>query len=168
MATIAHSRRRRFVTVTTAFLAVAIMSVAAAAWLANGEGEGYAKSDTAQDLGTLDAVTATLTEDLYPGSIEGDLHIVIDNPNRYPVTISQIAQDGDAVIKAEGSVDTGSECVATAVTLTPSTVEWDVPAENDAEFTLANVVHMDGNAGNQCQGATFTIPVTFSGASDAS
>lgn len=93
---------------------------------------------------------------------------IANSRRRRFVTIDTIEQDGATVIKAAGPVSDGSVCDPQAVTLTTSSVDWDVPAEDDAEFTLANAVNMHGDAGNQCQGATFEIPVTFSGASDAS
>ena len=38
-----------------------------------------------------------------------------------------------------------------------------VPANGSAQFTLTGTVSMDNTSDNACQGATFTIPVSFTG-----
>ena len=40
-----------------------------------------------------------------------------------------------------------------------------VPANNDTTSTLTGTAHMDNTSDNGCQGATFTIPVSITGAS---
>ena len=48
---------------------------------------------------------------------------------------------------------------------TPLAVTITVPAGGSTSTTVAGVVSMDNSSDNSCQGATFTVPVTVSGAS---
>lgn len=141
--------------------AMLIASVALASWLASGTGSGFAKADTAAAL-TTSTVAAT-TGLLYPGGT-GDLKITINNPNPYPVQVTQIARTAAAITS-----DAGAACDAsTGVSMTtPQAVTIDIAAGGSTTTTLAGVMSMDNTSDDSCQGATFTIPVTVSGASNA-
>lgn len=134
-------------------------SVALASWLATGTGSGSAKATTAQNLTTTAVVPPTAQ--LYPGGT-GDLSIQIDNPNPYAVDVTQIARTADPITS-----DAGAACDAsTGVSMTtPLAVTITVPAGGSTSTTVAGVVSMDNSSDNSCQGATFTVPVTVSGAS---
>ena len=141
-----------------------IGGIAFAAWTANGTGSGYAKATNAQALTTLD-VSASTVADLYPGQTNGDLLVRISNPNPYPVQITSISQDTGSIETV--SNDTTCEA-ATGVSLdSASSLTWAVPASSAATHTLADAVNMTNASDNACQGETFIIPVTFSGASNA-
>jgi hypothetical protein len=143
--------------------ALAVMTgggVAYAAWVASGTGTATAKATTAQQLTTE---VATASADLYPGAT-GDLRLTISNPNGYPVRVTRVAPNGDVT----GSGGTGV-CAVPDVTFTEQTgLTLDVPATGSASFTLADSVQMGNNSDDGCQGATFTVPVSMSGASNAS
>lgn len=132
--------------------------VAFAAWTAGGAGSGYAKAGTAVALGTVSAVPV---DNLYPGG-SADVEITIDNPNPYPVRVTSIAGAG-AITSGITACDG-----ATGVTFADQTGTWDVPANASAPFTLTDAASMSNVSDNACQGATFTIPVTLAGASNAS
>jgi hypothetical protein len=135
-------------------------SVALAAWVATGSGNGYAKATSAADLSTVDASGAT-TAQLYPG-VSGDVVITIHNPNPYPVRVTAI--DGSGAITS----DQGAACDAsTGVTFTDQTGTWDVAASGNQQVTLTGAVSMDNTSDTTCQGALFTIPVDLTGASNA-
>lgn len=136
-------------------------SIAFAAWTATGSGSGYAKATSAQALTTVDA-SASTTATLYPGAT-GDVLLSIENPNPYPVTVTDVvsvgAIDSDTTAACDGS---------TGVTFSDQTgLALNVPAAADATFTLSGSVEMDNSSHTSCQGAVFTIPVTLTGASDA-
>lgn len=160
-----NPRTRRLLTVATAIALLGGGSLVYAAWLTEGSGSGYAKAGEAQDLSTVDvsASVTTLPDKLYPGT-DGDVAIQIRNPNEFPVRVTQIAANG--AVTASGGIGT---CITTGVTFNgPQTVAIDVPANGDsAVTTLANAAHMSNASENGCQNATFTIPVTLTGSSQA-
>lgn len=136
-----------------------------AVWSANGSGTGSAAASTSQAL-TTTASTAAGTA-LYPGGT-GDLRITYSNPNPFPVTVTSLALTSGGVITAAGGIGT---CTTTGVSLTsPQTVSHLVPAKTgstngSAAFTVAGALSMNNSSDNGCQGATFTVPVTITGAS---
>ncbi|MGZ8615105.1 MAG: hypothetical protein ACXWX4_10560 [Actinomycetota bacterium] len=135
-------------------------SIAFAAWTATGSGSGYAKATSAQPLTTVD-VSGSTVADLYPGAT-GDVLLRIDNPNPYPVTVTNVTGSG-AIDSSVGACDG-----ATGVTFTDqSSLTLDVAANSAATFTLADSVAMSNASHTSCQGAIFTVPVTLSGLSDA-
>jgi hypothetical protein len=148
-------------TVVTMFLGAMLAgSVAFAYWTATGTGNGYAEAGTSTDLSTN--ATATIA-DLYPG-VDGDLFIDIENPNPYPVLVTEIARTGDPITS-----DAGGACDAsTGVSMADLTgLSLSVPAGGNASFQLDDVVSMSNASDDSCQGAIFTIPVQLTGRSDA-
>jgi hypothetical protein len=160
-----NRRLRRLLVAATAIALLGGVSLVYAAWLTEGSGSGYAKAGEAQDLSTLDvaASVTTLPNQLYPGA-DGDVAIQIHNPNEFPVRVTQLAANGP--ITASGGIGT---CTTTGVTFdSPQTVAIDVQANGDsAVTTLTNAAHMSNASENGCQNATFTIPVTLTGSSQA-
>jgi len=180
---------KRIVAIGTPLAAVAATGIAFAAWTATGSGSGYAKATTAQALTTVD-VSATVVagaSGLYPGGTTG-LDIKIHNPNSYPVLVTGVAAKLDATHFVVGTGGGGSctddpsteSTPGNAATLAhPTGVSfsgWASPADGtaiavaasgDTEVTLAGKVSMSNTSDNGCQGATFSIPVTLSGASNA-
>jgi hypothetical protein len=157
----ARSTSRRLVrrsTVLAALLGLlAAAGIAFAAWTATGTGSGYAKAKTAQPLTTVD-VSATTPATLYPGAT-GDVLLKIHNPNPYPVVVTDVTGNG-SITASNGS------CNVASVTFTNQTgLSLNVPASSDATFTLSGAVQMSTAANDNCQGATFTIPVALSGTS---
>lgn len=136
-------------------------SIAFAAWTATGSGSGYAKATSAQALTTVD-VSATTTATLYPGAT-GNVQLRIANPNPYPVTVTGVSGNGAIDSSAPAACDN-----STGVTFTNQTgLSINVPANGTADATLTGSVQMSNASDNACQGATFTIPVTLSGQSNA-
>jgi hypothetical protein len=138
-----------------------VAGVAFAAWTATGTGSGYAKATTAQALTTVD-VSASTAATLYPGAT-GDVKLRIDNPNPYPVRVTDVAGNGAITSNA------GAACnAATGVTFTnQSGLALDVAAGSATTFTLTGSVAMGNSSDTSCQGAIFTIPVTLTGISNA-
>lgn len=140
-----------------------LVGVVFAAWVVSGTGNGYSKAKQAQDLYTDTGVTTTAQ--LYPGA-DGDVEMTIRNPNPFPVQVTEVA--GNGLIKS----DKGAACDAsTGVTYTDQTLSANnvVPAassgvDGSLSVTLTNAVHMGSGSDTTCQGAVFTIPVTFTAA----
>lgn len=152
---------KRAVVAGTALVLVAGAGAAYAAWKANGSGNASAKAESARVLTTLD-VTATTDANLYPGAT-ADAKIRIDNPNKFPVKITSVL--GAGAITAD-SGHTG--CTVTGVTFANQAgLALTVGAGSAATFDLSNAVSMSNDSEDGCQGATFSIPVTFTGVSNA-
>ena len=146
-----------------AALGVAVVTFAGiglawAAWTAGGTGSGAAKAGTAKALTTSDA-TASVVDLLYPSG-SADVAVTIDNPNPYAVTVTSVAGNG-AITSGNATCDASngvSFTDQTGLTLT-------VPANDHLTHVFANAASMSNASVDACQGQTFTIPVTVSGAS---
>ncbi len=155
-----RKRVSRKLAIATIVAVVSAVGLVYAAWTTNGGGSGYAKAGTAQDLTTVD-VSASTSATLYPGGPAGDVLIRISNPNSYPVTVTGVSGNGSI------TADAGhSGCTTTGVTFTDQTgLNISVAANSSTAATLSGAASMSNASLNACQGATFTIPVTISGAS---
>jgi hypothetical protein len=139
-----------------------------AAWTSSGSGSAYAKGGTAQALTTVD-VSASTAATLYPG-VTGDALVKFSNPNPYPVKVTAVSLNGT---NANITPDSGhSACTTTGVSFAnQSGLSIVVPAESGGtngtvQSTLTGAVSMSSASIDGCQGATFTIPVTFTGTSN--
>ncbi len=151
-------RRNRKIGVFTLVLVVAFGAAAAfAAWTVGGGGSGTATAVSAQSLTTS---TATTTAALYPGITGANLYLTVNNSNAFPVTITSVNANGAAV------PDSGhaAGCVTTGVTYATTATSKIVPASGSLSFTIPSVA-MSNASDTGCQGATFTIPVTFTATS---
>ena len=150
-------RTRRRVVAAALGLTVAFAATAAfAAWNVGGGGSGTATAVSAQNLTTSAAVT---TAALYPGIAGANLYLTVNNPNPFPVAITSVNANGAAVPDAGHPA-----CTTTGVSFTTTAVTQTVPASGTLSFTAAGVA-MTNASDTGCQGATFTIPVTFTAAS---
>jgi hypothetical protein len=139
-------------------------AVAFAAWSVSGSGTGSATA--------ANAVGVTLTAgspsgSLYPGAT-ADVATSIDNPNPFPVHVSEI--DADTGQGTGGfDVDGGhSGCDLSALSFSPATnggAGWDIPANSSLDVDADGAVSMSDSAGDACQGATFTVYLTATAAS---
>ncbi len=151
---------RRLLMLIVAMVAAFAVTVAMAAWLAGGTGNGYAKADAAKALTTSPVSGSAITSGLlYPGGT-GDVKLTINNPNPYPVEVTSIAQTPSSTITASGGSGT---CTTTGVSFTDQTGNWVVPANGSQTVTLSGAAAMSNSSDDGCQGALFTIPVTLTG-----
>ena len=155
-----RKRVSRKLAVVTIAVAVAAVGLVYAAWTTNGGGSACSKAGTAQALTTVD-VSASTSATLYPGGPAGDVLIRVSNPNSYPVTVTGVS--GNGAITADAG---HAGCTTTGVSFTDQTgLSISVPANGQTTATLSGAASMSNASLNACQGATFTIPVTISGAS---
>jgi hypothetical protein len=151
---------RRLIGIGITVLALGAVGLVYAAWTTNGSGSGYAKAGSSQPLTTVD-VSATTTATLYPG-VTGNVQMQIHNPNSYAVRVTAVT--GNGTITADAG---HSGCTTTGVTFTnQSSLTIDIPASSDASPVLTGAASMSNASLNACQGATFTIPVSLTGASN--
>ncbi|MGY1686841.1 hypothetical protein ACI8AK_14730 [Geodermatophilus sp. SYSU D00867] len=129
---------------------------ATAAWVAQGDGDADATALSAQPILVDDQ--AEPVADLYPGGT-GDVVLRLRNPNPYAVTLTTVQYGTVTGGCAAGSVVP----VQTTVTLAqPIRLEEDSAVQT---VTFPDVVRMLPTAPNECQRATFTVPVTLTGTS---
>lgn len=158
--------RRRLLTLGGATTALLAGSIVFAAWLVPGTGQGYSKAKQAQAL-TTDDVGATSTDQLYPGAT-GDVKVKINNPNPFAVTVTGVDSNGAISSDKANCTDVGADATKkTGVTFTNQTLSSGnvVPANGTLTLTLNNAVSMSNQSVNACQGAVFSIPVTFTASS---
>jgi hypothetical protein len=153
------NKKKRIVLVAALAIAATAIGAAIAAWTTGGSGSGQAQAGTAQNMTILAGTPST---SLYPNG-SADVAASISNPNPYAVHVSSISLG--AV-----SVDAGhSACNLSSVSVTsPQTnggTGWNVAASGSLSVDLANAISMNNTANDACQGATFTVALTATGAS---
>jgi hypothetical protein len=158
------SKKKRIVLIAALAIAASAIGVAIAAWTTGGSGSGQASAGSAASM-TISA--GTPSTNLYP-TASADVAAAISNPNQYTVHVSSISL-------GTVTVDAGhSSCNLSSVTVTPSQTNggtgWTVPAKVGAvngslNLDLAGAISMDNTANDACQGATFTVALTATGAS---
>ena len=148
--------RRRIVAIVVGTAGALAATAAFAAWTVGGGGTGTATATSASALTTS---VATTTAALYPGITGANLYLTVNNPNPFPVAITSVNANGAAVPDAGHPT-----CSTTGVSFTTTAVTQTVPASGSLSFTAAGV-SMSNASDTGCQGATFTIPVTFTAAS---
>jgi hypothetical protein len=149
-------RRRKVAALIVGTVGVLAASTAFAAWTVGGGGTGTATATSSANLTTS---VATTTAQLYPGITGADLYLTVNNPNPFPVAISSVNANGAATADAGHAT-----CVVTGVSYATTAVTQTVPANGNVSFTVPSV-SMSNASDTGCQGATFTIPVTFTAAS---
>jgi hypothetical protein len=155
--------------------------VAWAAWTVNGTGSAYARADK---VVALEIVSATTEATLYPGAT-GAAVIKVRNPNKFPISINNITWKPADGVQATGGIgfcsNTGvyfgdfstgpigsNGMLAGARLMAAAGGQLKVGGEETVQFTLSGAVRMINNSDNGCQGATFSIPVSVIGSSEAS
>ena len=150
-------KHKRKVAIVTLCLTAAFGATAAfAAWTVGGGGTGTATATSAQNLTTSVATTSAV---LYPGITGSDLYLTVNNPNAFPVSITSVNANGAAVADAGHPA-----CVTTGVSFVTTATAQTVPASGSLSFQVAGV-SMSNASDTGCQGATFTVPVTFTASS---
>lgn len=152
-------RRRPLVMVVVGLITfVSTAGVAVALWSASGTGNGGAKALTAQAL-TVTAAS-TPTADLFPGA-SGDLQFTVTNPNPYPISLTAV--DYGAVTSSDQANCPAANLTTAADGNLASPIALNANAVN-TPATIADAITLDTNAPDGCQGVTFTVAITLTGA----
>jgi hypothetical protein len=167
--------RRRVGVVLGVTLLLTGGGVAIASWTATGTGQGSARAASVTGLvvgagspvGALYPLPADTTPATgYGSGTVGSVAATVTNPNPFPVTITS-ATVGSATASPVG----GRTCATGSVlptTTTPISLNPPVTLAADSAptpVTVPGAVYMVATAEDGCQGATFSIPVTLTGAS---
>ena len=157
-----HRLRAAVVTLSTAIAVIFGGSFAVAAWTSTGSGTATGKAGSALNPTTTVVAGSAITSGLlYPG-LSGDVKITVNNPNPYPVRVTNI--NGTGAVTASGGTGT---CTTTGVTFTNTTLSSGnaIAANASATFTLTDAANMSTSSQDGCQNAVFTIPVLVTVAS---
>jgi hypothetical protein len=130
-----------------------------AAWLATGSGTGQATAGVAVDLVVSPATPDDL---LYPGG-SADVGLEITNPNPYPVLVTSIVGSGPITSGVAACDDPGN-----GVGFADQTGLWDVGAGEAVQIHLPGAASMALTSPEECQGESFSNPVTATGAAGTS
>jgi hypothetical protein len=159
-------RRGKVILSVAAAAAVLVNAGAAwAYWMVNGEGTGVAVAGTAVEL-TLTGKSDD-SKPLYPGGTT-NLTVTVTNQNDFPIKITSVAPGGKAVTADAAHREAGCRTTGVVVAQDVIPVSWEVPKNTIGVFTVPDGVRMTNSSDSACQGATFTIPVTANGVSNAS
>jgi hypothetical protein len=159
-----NTKKRMFV-VLTLVIAGSVIGVAIAAWTTGGTGSGQASAGTAAAM-TISAGTPSTS--LYP-TASADVAAVVSNSNPYKVHVSSVSLGAVTVDGGHSACNAGASVSVTSPQ-TNSGAGWDVPAKSGGvdgslNLDLANAISMSNAANDSCQGATFTVALTATGAS---
>lgn len=159
------SKKTRVVVVLALVIAGSVIGVAIAAWTTGGSGSGQASAGTAASM-TISA--GTPSTNLYP-TASADVAAVVSNPNPYKVHVSSVSLGAVTVDAGHSACNTGASVSVTSPQNNGG-LGWDVPAKSGAvngslNLDLANAISMSNAANDSCQGATFTVALTATGAS---
>jgi hypothetical protein len=167
--------RRRVGVVAGVFVLLFGGSVAVASWTATGTGQGSARAASVSGLvvtagsplGALYPLPADTTPATgYGSGTVGSVSTTVANPNPFPVTITS-ATVGSVTSSALG----GRTCAAGSVLPTSSApIALSPPVTLAAgsaptAVTVPGALYMVSTAEDGCQGASFSVPVTVTGAS---
>ena len=148
-----HRRVRRSAAVVAAVGSGLVGITAAAAYFtAHGAGAGSATAGTLQPVTVAATVGGdTPSSSLLPGG-SADVILRVHNSNSFGVTLVSVSPNGNA--SAPG-------CTTTGVTFTnQSSLNIAIPSGTTLVH-LAGAAGMDSTSSSDCQGATFTIPVSI-------
>jgi hypothetical protein len=131
-------------------------SMAYALWSSTATGSGNAKALSAVNV-TVTAATGAA--DLYPGFTQGDVFFTLTNTNPYNISFS--AMTPGAITSSDPT-----NCPSTNVTVTGATGLTLASAANTSNVarSIPDVVTMVTGAPDGCQGVTFTIALSLTGA----
>ena len=167
--------RRRVGVVAGVFVLLFGGGVAVASWTATGTGQGSARAASVSGLvvtagsplGALYPLPADTTPATgYGSGTVGSVSTTVANPNPFPVTITS-ATVGSVTLSPLG----GRTCAAGSVLPTSSTpIALSPPVTLAAgsaptAVTVPGALYMVSTAEDGCQGASFSVPVTVTGAS---
>lgn len=157
-------KRKKLAVSAVLVVAATVIGVAIAAWTTGGSGSGQASAGTAAAM-TISAGTPSTS--LYPMA-SADVAAVVSNPNPYKVHVSSIALGAISVDGGHSGCNTASVSVTSPQDNSGS--GWDIPAKSGGvngslNVDMANAISMTNAANDSCQGATFTVALTATGAS---
>jgi hypothetical protein len=156
-----HRRRSSVVIGAAVAFAIGISGGSAYGFIAStGSGTATGQASTGTMLTVTTATAGTPSSLLLPGGT-GDVVFSAHNPNSFPVSLIGVALTG-TIINSVGSTCTTTDASPVVALSVPSTdLPVLVPGNTTQTVHLAHAATMDATATTQCQGATFSLPLTI-------
>jgi len=159
-----EGKKRKLTLAAILAVAATAIGVAVAAWTTGGSGSGQVQAGSATSM-TISA--GTPSSSLYP-TASSDVAATVSNPNPYKVHVSSISLGAVSVDAGHSGCNLGSVSVTSPQDNGGS--GWDVPAKSGGvngslNVDLTGAISMSNAANDSCQGATFTVALTATGAS---
>lgn len=149
--------------------------VAVASWTATGTGQGSARAanvtglvvSAGSPLGNLYPLPADTTPATgYGSGTVGSVATTVANPNPFPVTLTSATLGPVTTTPLSGrTCATGSVLTTTSAPITLSPPVTLAANSAPTAVTVPGALYMVSTAEDGCQGATFSVPVTVTGAS---
>jgi hypothetical protein len=156
---VGRTKKRKVVSAAVFALLVAGASVGIAAWSAQTSGQGEAVATTANAV-TL-SPNSNGTPTLYPGGPAATIYFTASNPNPYAVTLTTASYSNPVSFNST-SCPSANISVASGA---PSTVSLSLPANaSNVAVSIPGVLQLAHSAPDGCQGASFGVAVSMSGA----
>jgi hypothetical protein len=140
-------------------LSIAVIATLASAGVAfayfTSSGSSTVAASTGKLTVSLAAAAGTPKTPLLPGGAAGDVTLQVNNPNNVAVTLVSVV--GDGAITASGG------CTTPDVTFANQTgLRISIPADStNYQVDLPGAASLSASSPNDCQGATYSIPVTI-------
>lgn len=157
---IKNSRRRtKIVALAVILVAIIATSIAAAAWLTGGNGTARGKAGALQAL-VVTASTAPVVDEAYPGlnGNRGDANVTVQNPNSGDLVLIS-AQNTGALSSSDNAGCPSSNLTWGGASPTIALPSTPIAGGASVEIVLDDVVQLDANAPNECQGVSINVPV---------
>lgn len=148
--------------VTIAAALVTSGGIAWAGWRLTATGRASATAGTVLALQLSGRPEAAL----YPGR-RSALYVTIRNENRFPVLVTRTAAGPGPVVADPAHQAAGCRTTGVSLIKQTNTVSWRILARSTGTFRVTDGVRMSNASDGACVGATFTVPLTATGRSDA-
>lgn len=167
--------RRRVGVVAGVFVLLFGGGVAVASWTATGTGQGSARAASVSglvvtagsSLGALYPLPADTTPATgYGSGTVGSVSTTVANPNPFPVTITSATIGSVTTTPLSGrTCATGSVLPTSSAPIALSPPVTLAAGSAPTAVTVPGALYMVSTAEDGCQGASFSVPVTVTGAS---
>jgi hypothetical protein len=145
--------RRAAVLTSAAIVVLAGAGIACAYFISSGSGTAAASTGALKV--SIASTAGTPRTPLLPGGPAGDVTLQVDNPNAFAVTLISVVGDG--------TITASTGCTDPDVTFANQTgLQVNIPANStNYQVDLPGAATLGASSPNDCQGATFSIPVTI-------
>jgi hypothetical protein len=141
-------------------------AVVYAAFSATGTGSGRASAATAQSI-TVNATACTYpgtsTGDMYPGGPPGAICFTLTNPNPYAVHFTTVQYLPVPTAITANSTNCPAGNVVVSSTATTAFIYTVSAGQTTGLLSIPSVLQMQPFAADNCQGASFNVPILLGG-----
>jgi hypothetical protein len=151
------SRRKKLVFGGIAAATALAGGIAYASWSVGGTGDAKAAAGHVQQL--VITSPAAVQSQLYPSG-DADVTLSVHNPNSFTVSFTVAQTTGSDITSGNATCDASN-----GVSFNAPATTYQVDGTDDLEIHIPAGASMSNASVDACQDATFTIPVTLTGAS---